>query len=236
MGTNHHEENMKGRFLVIAGIACAGLLSSCTRSSHEMWEDTKTCSRYMGKGLRSLFGQHVDSREYASYYESWNDDHEFVPLADNEEYRQLAMQDYVPISKESPGDPGSPIPGIDGFSSPMGKLAALFSNIHFDTDKYVVQGTENMQALKAIADYLIKNPNVYVFVEGHADERGSAAYNLALGSRRANSVRTFLIQNGVNPDQLFTISYGKEHPIVMGHDATAWEKNRRAQFKTYSRR
>ncbi len=225
---------MKRRSLsLMACIACLGLLSSCNRSSHEMWEDTKTCSRYMGKGVRSLFGKHVDSREYASYYEAWNEEQEFVPLADTEQYH---MKDYTPISKESPGDPGSPIPGIDNFSSPMGKLASLFSNIHFETDKYVVQGTENMQTLKMIADYLAKNPQTYVFVEGHADERGAAAYNLALGSRRANSVRTFLIQNGVNPDQLFTISYGKEHPIAMSHDTSGWQKNRRAQFKTYSRR
>jgi len=228
---------MKGHYKIfLACIACLGLFSSCNRSSHEVWEDTKTCSRYMGKGVRSLFGQHVDSREYASYYECWNEDQEFVPLADNEQYQQIAMQDYAPISKESPGDPGSPIPGIDGFSSPMGKLATLFSSVHFETDKYAVQGTENLRALKAIADYLVRNPHVYVFVEGHADERGAAAYNLALGSRRSNSVRTFLIQNGVNPDQLFTISYGKEHPVVMGHDEGSWKQNRRSQFKTYDRR
>lgn len=226
---------MKQR-LLMASIACLGLLSSCNRSSHEVWEDTKTCSRYMGKGLRSLFGQHIDSREYASYYESWNEDQEFVPLADNENYPSYGMADYAPISRESPGDPGSPIPGIDSFTTPMGKLASLFSNVHFETDQYAVEGMENMRALKAIADHLIKNPQVYVFVEGHADERGAAAYNLALGSRRANSVRTFLIQNGVNPDQLFTISYGKEHPLVMGHDQATWKQNRRAQFKTYTRR
>ncbi len=221
--------------IILASIACLGLLSSCNRSSREVWEDTKTCSRYMKKGVRSLFGQHVDSREYASYYECW-EDQEFVPLADNEEYENIARQDFAPISKESPGDPNSPIPGVDGFSSPMGRLASLFSNVHFETDKYTIQGTENLQALKAIADYLAKNPHVYVFVEGHADERGAAAYNLALGSRRANSVRTFLIQNGVNPDQLFTISYGKEHPLVVGHDNETWRQNRRAQFKTYDRR
>ncbi len=225
---------MKKYQIIMACIATAALFSSCNRSQHEVWEDTKTCKRYLSKGLRSLFGQHIDSREYASYYEGWNDD-EFVSLADTDTEEYQPMQDFAPISKESPGDPGSPIPGIDGFSSPMGRLAQLFSNVHFETDKYVVQGTENLTTLKAIADYLVKNPSVYVFVEGHADERGAAAYNLALGSRRANSIRTFLIQNGVNPDQLFTISYGKEHPLVMGHDEQSWHENRRAQFKTYAR-
>lgn len=220
------------QYLLLA-IVCMGLLSSCNRSSREVWEDTKTCSRYVKKGMGSLFGRHVDSREYASYYESWEDD--FVPLTDNEEYEQIAMEDFAPISKDSPGDPGSPIPGIDGFQSPMGRLAALFTNVHFETDNYSVKGTDNVRALKEIADYLVSHPNMYVFVEGHADERGAAAYNLALGSRRSNAVRTFLIQNGVNPDQLFTISYGKEHPIVMGHDNGSWKLNRRAQFKVYDR-
>lgn len=226
---------MKCNYLLIVCIASMGLLTSCARSSCEVWEDTKTCSRYIGKGFRSLFGQHVDSREYATYYEGWDDEQEFIPLADTEPYSQLAFQEYAPPSRESPGDPGSSIPGIDGFSTPMGKLATLFSNIHFETDKYVVAG-ENLERLKEIADYLVKNPHVSLFVEGHADERGAAVYNLALGSRRANSVRTFLIQNGVNPDQLFTISYGKEHPLVMGHDESAWRKNRRAQFKIYEPR
>lgn len=220
--------------MILVCIASLGLFSSCSRSRHEFWEDTKTCKRYVGKGIRSLFGQHVDSREYASYYKNWyEEDLDFVPLADSEEF---AMKDYAPVSHESPGDPGSTIPGIDGFSSPMGHLAQLFSHVHFDTDKYAVQGTENIQTLRAIADYLAKNPHVYVFVEGHADERGAAAYNLALGSRRANSVRTFLIQNGVNPDQLFTISYGKEHPLSLGHGEVAWQQNRRSQFKIYNRR
>lgn len=222
--------------LIAVLAACLGLCSSCARSSREIWEDTKTCSRYMGKGLRSLFGQHIDSREYASYYENWKEEQEFIPLADTGGYQALAMQDFAPLSKESPGDPGSSLPGIDKFSTPKGKLAAYFKNIQFETDKYAVQGTENFAALKTIADYLIKNPQTYIFIEGHADERGAAAYNLALGSRRANAVRTFLIQNGVNPDQLFTISYGKEHPLVMGHDEQAWQQNRRSAFKIYDRR
>ena len=213
----------------LLAVSCLALFTSCNRSSNEVWEDTKTCSRYMKKGFGSLFGQHVDSREYASYYESWDEEPEFVPLEGSEAIAN------APISRESPGDPGSPIPGIDGFYTPRGQLATLFNNLHFETDKYAVQGSENVQTLKAIADYLNAHPNIYVFVEGHADERGAAAYNLALGARRANSVRTFLIQNGVNPDQLFTISYGKEHPIAMTHDEGAWHENRRAQFKTYER-
>lgn len=218
--------------------------ASCYRSGSEMWEDSKTCSRYMGKGVRSLFGQHVDSREYANFYEKWEDgasdplvaskESEFIPLADTAPAQKFATQDY-PISKESPGDPGSPIPGIDRFVHPMGELAALFNNVHFETDSYTIQGSDNVTTLRKISDYLAAHPNLYIFVEGHADERGAAAYNLALGARRSNAVRNFLIQNGVDQDRLFTISYGVERPLVQGHDEFSWRQNRRAQFKLYER-
>lgn len=193
----------------------------------------------MGKGFRSFFGKHGDSGEYARYYEQWETDHfadlnqEYIPLADTES-PQLSIKEY-PISHESPGDPGSKIPGIEKFADPTGELAQLFSKIHFETDHYAVKGSENVATLRSIANYLSRHPKTYVFVAGHADERGAAAYNLALGSRRANAVRAFLIDNGVNPDQLFAISYGLERPIALGHDESAWHKNRRAEFKLYER-
>lgn len=72
-------------------------------------------------------------------------------------------------------------------------------------------------------------------MEGHCDERGPEAYNLALGSRRAHAVRNMLLQQGVHPDQVFTISYGKERPLVMEHHDEGWAQNRRAEFKIYIR-
>ncbi len=74
-----------------------------------------------------------------------------------------------------------------------------------------------------------------MFVEGHTDERGPEAYNLSLGARRANYVRTLLVQKGVDHNQLHTISFGKERPAEMGHNSEAWSKNRRAQFKIYKK-
>jgi len=208
--------------------------TACHRTGRETWEDTKTCGRYMSRGLRSLFGQHDTSVECARV-QRWSDASEFIPMEKPQGgYVALEVSEYTtPMSCESPGDPGSPLPGIDGFASPYGKLAALFSNVHFETDQYTVVGEENTRTLHQIAQHLIAHPQTYVFIEGHADERGAAAYNLALGSRRANSVRTFLVQNGVNPDQLFTISYGKERPVCSGHDTTSWKENRRAQFKLF---
>ena len=120
-------------------------------------------------------------------------------------------------------------------SAPKGKTASIFQNVRFDLDNYTVKGQENLEKLEKIAHFLVNHPKTHVFVEGHADERGASAYNLALGSRRANSVRTFLLENGVHPDQLFTISYGKERPEALGHDEFAWQQNRRSQFKLYAR-
>jgi peptidoglycan-associated lipoprotein len=231
--------------MLLGWTALALSSSSCCRSRSEVWEDTKTCGRYVGKGMRSLFGQHVDSRDYANFYERWEDDpttdrlaatksSEFIPLSDSGPANNLALQDF-PISRESPGDPGSPIPGIDKFTHPTGELAALFNNIHFDTDSYTIQGSENIATLRKIADFLAAHPHLYIFVEGHADERGAAAYNLALGARRSNAVRNFLIQHSVDPDRLFTISYGLERPLAQGHDESSWKQNRRAQFKLYDR-
>lgn len=226
---------------LLACLACTSL-TSCYRSRCEFWEDTKTCARYMRKGMGSLLGQHVDSREYATFYEKWGDgtngeqrgEAEFVALSGTEQMPHLTLQEYA-ASRESPGDPGSKVPGIEKFVVPHGELAALFNHVRFETDSYAVDNADNVATLRKIAAYLTAHPDTYVFVEGHADERGAAAYNLALGSRRANSVRAFLIENGVNPNQLFTISYGLERPIVQGHDEGSWKLNRRSQFKLYER-
>jgi peptidoglycan-associated lipoprotein len=86
-----------------------------------------------------------------------------------------------------------------------------------------------------MAAYLKQKPNTYIFVEGHCDEKGPQSYNLALGMRRANTVRNYLAEQGVNPNNIFTISYGKERPASLENSDSAHAANRRAQFKIYSR-
>ena len=85
-------------------------------------------------------------------------------------------------------------------------------------------------ALNANAALLKKYPEWVITIEGHADERGTAEYNLALGERRAVAARAYLISLGIPADRLKTVSYGKEFPFDPGHDEAAWAKNRRAQF------
>jgi peptidoglycan-associated lipoprotein len=104
-----------------------------------------------------------------------------------------------------------------------------FKPVFFDLDsselndpgRAVVSG--NAAVLKKYAAWVIT-------VEGHADERGTAEYNLALGERRATSVKTYLVSLGVAPDRVRIVSYGKEFPFDPGHDEAAWAKNRRAHF------
>jgi len=103
-------------------------------------------------------------------------------------------------------------------------------SIYFDYDKSTLKPAAKAQ-LEKTAVWLKKNPEVNCQVEGHCDERGTNEYNLALGERRALAARRYLVSLGVNPDRIFTISYGEERPEVEGHDESAWKFNRRDEFK-----
>jgi peptidoglycan-associated lipoprotein len=86
------------------------------------------------------------------------------------------------------------------------------------------------KTLKAHAKYLAENPTVDVKVGGHCDERGTPEYNVALGERRAQTVRDFLVMNGARSEQIKTVSFGEERPAELGHDELSWAKNRRAKL------
>ncbi len=103
-------------------------------------------------------------------------------------------------------------------------------NIYFDFDKYEIK-PEAKAVLKKKADWLLANSKYNVRIEGHCDERGTNEYNLALGERRANAAKEYLIALGVKAARISTISYGEERPAVQGHNEEAWAKNRRAEFK-----
>lgn len=227
-------------FIIAQLLAACILMNGCRRNHQEVWEDSKSCGRYVGKGFKTLGGKHGDSRQISSRDDFYSDDYaieeDFIPLRDEEGNAMVAM-DNARQAKETPGDPGSSIPGIEAFRDPEQdpRLANIFQHVHFEYNSSLVKGQENLDIVRKIADYLKKNDRVYVFVEGHCDERGPQLYNLALGARRSNAVRNLLVKEGVNPDRLFTISYGKERPLVIGSEDAAFSLNRRAQFKTYER-
>ena len=118
---------------------------------------------------------------------------------------------------------GSVIPG-----SQQDFVASVSSDrIFFDTDRFNID-TEDQIALQSQAQWLSRYPQAQATIEGHADERGTRDYNLALGERRANAAKNYLASLGVNPARLRTVSYGKERPDALGSNEQAWAQNRRA--------
>jgi peptidoglycan-associated lipoprotein len=99
--------------------------------------------------------------------------------------------------------------------------------IYFDTDRYNVDSSD-AAALQTQAQWMMRYPNKRATIEGHADERGTREYNLALGERRANAAKNYLVGLGVDASRLSTVSYGKERPVALGSDEASWAKNRRA--------
>lgn len=139
-------------------------------------------------------------------------------------------------------DRGRVMGGGDGASTAGASSAGAFAGtpedpnsvlynktLYFDFDRSEIR-EEYVELLRAHAEYLVGNPARVVTIEGHADERGSREYNIALGERRAKSVQAFFEAEGVDPGQITYISYGEERPAADGHSEAAWSKNRRAEL------
>lgn len=101
------------------------------------------------------------------------------------------------------------------------------TTVYFDTDKYDID-SEDAAKLQTQARYFAQYSTVNFTVEGHADERGTREYNLALGERRANSAKNYLVSLGIPAERVRTVSYGKERPVALGSDEGSWAQNRRA--------
>lgn len=118
--------------------------------------------------------------------------------------------------------------GLEGSEVP--ERTAELETIYFDFDRHVIRDDArsvlkaNGQAIKNNADWRT------ITLEGHCDERGSEEYNLALGERRANSVKQYLVDSGVSGARIDTVSFGESKPAVQGHDESAWKWNRRVEF------
>jgi peptidoglycan-associated lipoprotein len=135
-----------------------------------------------------------------------------------------APQGPVTPTPSGPTQPGAPVPGTQAhFTQQM----AGRDVIYFDTDRFNIDA-EDQAALQQQANYLRQYPNVRATIEGHCDERGTREYNLALGERRANAAKNYLVSLGIAADRLTTVSYGKERPVALGSNESAWAQNRRA--------
>ena len=138
-----------------------------------------------------------------------------------------------PPTDQAAVDPNLPPPNDEiGLTELPNQQAAMVAaagsdTIYFGTDKFDLDEASRA-TLTAQARWLLANPAVRASIEGHADERGTREYNQALGERRANSAKNFLIAQGVPANRLLTISWGKERPVAAGSDESAWAQNRRA--------
>ncbi|UZJ38367.1 MULTISPECIES: peptidoglycan-associated lipoprotein Pal [unclassified Prosthecochloris] len=110
-------------------------------------------------------------------------------------------------------------------SAPMVELGDIF----YAFDSSVLDMVSRSQ-LDENVQWMMENPNATIIIEGHCDERGTYEYNIALGEKRAENVKNYMVNAGVDPLRMQTVSYGEERPFDPGHDETAWAKNRRVHF------
>ncbi len=144
----------------------------------------------------------------------------------------LAACETSPEGAGGAGGAGGAVGSSSGLPSPrMGSAEDFVVNVgdrvFYDFDKYTLkpQARETLQRQSA---WLKKFPAVTISIQGHCDERGTREYNLALGERRANSAKNYLVALGVNPNRVKVLSYGKERPAVTGSNEAAWSQNRRS--------
>lgn len=130
-----------------------------------------------------------------------------------------------PLDDIYQGDVQGPIPGTQA-----DLVVNVGDRVFFGYDRYDVSDEARM-TLDKQASWMAQHPSLTITVEGHADERGTREYNLALGERRANAVKNYLVALGVDPSRVTVISYGKERPAVPGANETAWSQNRRGVTK-----
>lgn len=207
--------------------------TSCSNTT--VWEETKTAGRYANKKGLAFFHQDKDSKIVQNKSEfSGPEEDEFIPLKDQDAKSHLIETTNLQ-AKDFNKDSNGQIPQIKQFKDPSHALAGVFKTVYFNTDDDMLRSKEYFQIVTKISDYLKSHPSLFIFVTGHCDERASDSYNLALGSRRANFIRNLLIKEGVSGERIYTISYGKQQPLVDGHNKASWAKNRRVEFKIYDK-
>ena len=144
------------------------------------------------------------------------------------EIAQLPPSEKPPVVAEPAPMPAQPVTDtvVPGSAADF-KRTAQSDTIHFAYDMFDIDD-ESRAILDSQAAWLTRFPQVRATVEGHCDERGTREYNLALGERRANAAKNYLVAKGVDPSRLTVVSYGKERPVALGSDEASWAQNRRA--------
>ncbi len=210
---------------------CALLATGCQQRSGNIWDDNQTGAGYKYNDQKTSALWDANSRKGDGL--AGPVDEEFIPLNEDDLKTQFAERSVRQPSRDL-GEAG--MPSASEFADPAGSLATIFTPVFFNTDEHTVNGKHYLESVRRIAAYMKSHPNINVIVEGYCDERGPEAYNLSLGTKRANFVRSLLVKEGVHPDQVHTISFGKEKPFDPAHNPDAWSKNRRAHFRVHQKR
>ncbi len=140
-----------------------------------------------------------------------------------------APEEPVQVETAAPPPPQEELPSDYSVDSGGGDMSISERTIYFAFDDYSLNA-QSQTNIDEVAKYMNNNSDVQIKLEGHCDERGSTEYNLALGQRRAQSVKDYLVQLGIDENRLPTVSYGEEKPAVDGGDEAAWSQNRRVEF------
>lgn len=194
---------MKSKIAVVAALLAGLALSGCTATKANMSGDIRDENTPLSEGIIAGDGDGVGAGD--------------------------GSLSETPDFSDSTGDArgeGGLKPGDPRLSEPNLQQRLIY----FEFDKSVVS-TEQLAVIEAHSRFLADNPDKAVLLEGHADERGSNEYNLALGQRRANAVRDILLANGVYDNQVETVSFGEERPLVRESNETAWAENRRVEIR-----
>ena len=164
-----------------------------------------------------------------------------LPACSGQEPPETAPEQPAPVERPAPapqprqeappaGDWETNEPASDVLSIDEINRQGLLQTIYFDYDQSEIRPDQRAR-LQANAQFLRDNAGVRILVEGHCDERGTREYNMALGERRASATMQYLVSLGVARNRIEIISYGEEQPIAQGSNDSAWQQNRRAQFK-----
>ena len=203
-------------FIILIVIICLGLIiSGCPRKT-ALKEEPSVKSAEESEAIKERARLEAQEKEREAM--------EAARVREEEAKRELAKKEFERslVAKRTPGIEG------EVFESEMIK------DIHFDYDKYNIR-PKDAEILKGNSALLMKYPAMTFQIEGHCDERGTDEYNLALGERRANSTKKYLISLGIEASRISTISYGEERPLDSQSSEEAWTKNRRAHFVILSK-
>lgn len=190
--------------LILLGCGTSGEVEESSAETGQATTTTTATTRGIGSGGSASGGQMADG----SQAETMSEDDSGGRVSNEDFFKSATQMD-------------------DSLDDPNSLLATRV--IYFDFDKSDVK-SEFQQVIEAHAEYLSANSNASVTLEGHADERGTREYNIALGERRAKAVQRLLTLQGASETQIRIVSYGEERPASLGHNDQAWSLNRRAEI------